>query len=371
LRFLIVDHYYQGVLARFEARNPGWAQQGYAELQKSLSEELFGETQYEVAALRALGHEADDLIVNAAPLRRTWAGEHGVALPPASRLKPVLRRHVVPWLSRESSTEWMWVALLAQVRSYRPEVVHIQCVDLLPPDVVRAIRDEVRLVVGQLAAPLPPWPISGYGLMVSSLPNLVDRFRGLGLDAEWLPLAFEPSLRQRIRTEGRDIGLSFVGSLSPHHARRAMLLREVASRTELDIWTTDGGRPEVLDLKASIHPAVWGRGMYEVLGRSRATINTHIDVADGFANNLRLYEATGMGALLITDAKQNLGQLFEVGREVVAYRDAAECVELVDHYLGRPAEAAQIAGAGQRRTLRDHTWSDRMARLSEFVRART
>ncbi len=370
MRFLIVDFYYQGVLTRFERRHPGWAEKSYAQLKDSLSEELFGESQYQVAALRALGHEADDLIVNAAPLRGAWAAEHGVALPPATRLKPALRRHVVPWLRRERSSEWMWVALLAQVRSYRPDVVHIQCVDLLPPEVVRAIRDEVRLVVGQLAAPLPPWPIDGYGLMVSSLPNLVDRFRGLGFEAEWLPLAFEPSLLGRIRTHTRDVGASFVGSLSPHHGSRVTLLRELAARTRLDIWTPDGKRPEVAALKASLHPAVWGRDMYEVLGRSTATINTHIDIADGFANNLRLYEATGMGALLITDAKQNLGQLFEVGREVVAYRDARECAELIAHYLDKPTEAAQIAEAGRRRTLRDHTWLDRMTRLTEFVRPR-
>jgi hypothetical protein len=370
LRFLIVDYYYQGVLTRFEARHPGWAERSYTELQESLGEELFGESQYQVAALRALGHEADDLIVNAAPLRRAWAAEHAIDLPSGTRLKPVLRRHLVPWLRHERSNDWMWVALLAQVRSYRPDVVHIQCVDLVPPEIVRAIRDEVRLVVGQLAAPLPPWSIGGYGLMVSSLPNLVDRFRGLGLASEWLPLAFETSLHDRIRTDARDVSVSFVGSLSPHHSSRVTLLREVAARTRLDIWTADGTRPELAELKASLHPAVWGREMYEVLGRSAATINTHIDVADGYANNLRLYEATGMGALLITDAKQNLGQLFDVGSEVVAYRDARECADLIAHYLARPAEAAQIAQAGRRRTLRDHTWLDRMTRLTEFARAK-
>ena len=39
------------------------------------------------------------------------------------------------------------------------------------------------------------------------------------------------------------------------------------------------------------------------------------------ATNMRLFEATGCGAMLITDAKQNLGDLFSVGVEIVAYRD--------------------------------------------------
>jgi hypothetical protein len=370
VRFLIVDYYYPGVLTRFQARNPGWPRESYQRLQQGLSDELFGESQYEAAALRALGQEADDLIVNATPLRWAWAREHGIALPPSTHVKAVLRRHMVPWLRRERSNDWMWAALLAQVRSYQPDVVHVQCVDLLPPEVVRALRDEVRLVVGQLAAPLPPWTIDGYSLMVSSLPNLVDRFRSFGLPAEWLPLAFEPSLIDRVPPRPRDIAVSFAGSLSPHHASRVSLLAEVANGTALDVWTADGARPEVTALKATLHPAVWGRDMYEVLGRSTATINTHIDIAEGFANNLRLYEATGMGALLITDIKQNLGELFDVGSEVVAYRNPAECAELVAHFRDYPAEATRIAQAGQRRTLREHTWLDRMTRLAEFVHAR-
>ena len=47
---------------------------------------------------------------------------------------------------------------------------------------------------------------------------------------------------------------------------------------------------------------------------TRIVVNRHIDVAEGYANNMRLYEATGMGALLITDRGRNLGELFEPGR---------------------------------------------------------
>jgi hypothetical protein len=264
----------------------------------------------------------------------------------------------------------MWAALLAQVRSYRPDVVHIQCVDLLPPEVVRAIQAEVRLVIGQLAAPLPPWPLEGYGLMTSSLPNLVDEFRTAGIPAEWLPLAFEPTLVDKVGTGTRNVATSFVGSLSRHHASRLLLLREVSDSADLDIWTANWASPNLSDMRASLHPPVWGREMYEVLRRSRATINTHIDVADGYANNLRLYEATGMGALLITDAKRNLGDLFDVGREVVTYRDSREFAAVITHFASHPDEAARIAEAGQKRTLKDHTWLDRMGRLAELARVR-
>jgi spore maturation protein CgeB len=82
---------------------------------------------------------------------------------------------------------------------------------------------------------------------------------------------------------------------------------------------------------------------------------------------MRLYEATGMGSLLVTDAKQNLPDLFEPGGEVIAYNGEDELVEAVQHYASNEPERALIAAAGQRRTLRDHSYARRMAELSMIL----
>ncbi|MDU0363157.1 glycosyltransferase [Rhizobium sp. 25PS6] len=108
---------------------------------------------------------------------------------------------------------------------------------------------------------------------------------------------------------------------------------------------------------------VWGPDMYRALARSRITVNRHINVAENNANNMRLYEATGVGSLLITDRKDNLGEIFEVGKEVVAYSSPEEAAELVRHYIDHPDEADAIAKAGQARTLKDHTYKSRMEEL--------
>ena len=79
---------------------------------------------------------------------------------------------------------------------------------------------------------------------------------------------------------------------------------------------------------------------------------------------MRLYEATGCGSLLITDAKDNLHELFEIGTEVLAYSSPEEAVELAAHYAKHPEEARRIAGAGQARTLAEHSYEKRMTKLS-------
>jgi spore maturation protein CgeB len=71
----------------------------------------------------------------------------------------------------------------------------------------------------------------------------------------------------------------------------------------------------------------------------------------------------------LTDAKENLGELFEVGSEVIAYRDEDELVQAVEHYLAHEDERAAVAAAGQRRTLRDHTFPVRIRELAEILQS--
>ena len=66
---------------------------------------------------------------------------------------------------------------------------------------------------------------------------------------------------------------------------------------------------------------------------------------------------------MLTDRKDNLGDLFEIGKEVVAYSSAEEAAELIRYYLTHPDEAQTIARAGQARTLREHTYCHRMQEL--------
>ena len=107
--------------------------------------------------------------------------------------------------------------------------------------------------------------------------------------------------------------------------------------------------------------------MYGILQESRITLNYHIDLAENYANNLRLFEATGMGTLLLTDTKSNLHELFEPGKEVAVYSSPEECVELARYYVEHESERDAIAKAGQRRTLRDHTYKLRMRELSALL----
>ncbi len=107
--------------------------------------------------------------------------------------------------------------------------------------------------------------------------------------------------------------------------------------------------------------------MFRILRDSRIAVNHHIGIAGEYANNMRLFEATGVGAMLLTDEKVNLGEMFEVDREVVTYRTHEECLEKIRYYLSHDRERQAIAEAGQKRTLSDHTYRNRLAEFVELA----
>jgi spore maturation protein CgeB len=300
--------------------------------------------------LAQLGHEAHEVIANCAPLQRAWATEHGLR---------VERR------TRRSADE----IVLAQADDFRPDVVYVQ--DLHYPS-RRALSTLGRghALVGQIASAAPSARrLRLFDLIVTSFPHYVERFRRLGVKTELFRIGFDERVLDRLGEPGPPAGAVFVGALNRRRHRRAnMLLERAARRAPIEFWGYGArGWPKDSPIIARYRGEAWGLEMYRVLRDARIAVNRHIREAGDFANNMRLYEATGVGTMLLTDEKANLRELFEPGREVVTYADASELADAVNHYLARDDERRAIARAGQERTLRDHTYARRMHELAGIL----
>jgi spore maturation protein CgeB len=110
----------------------------------------------------------------------------------------------------------------------------------------------------------------------------------------------------------------------------------------------------------------WGSEMFGILGKSKISLNRHGEVAQGFAANMRMYESTGMGALLYTDATKKLDRLFTENEEVLTYSNLAEAAEVLPELLKDDVRLKSIAINGQRRTHAEHTYANRAERLQEI-----
>jgi spore maturation protein CgeB len=371
MRWLVVNTDYPEFIKQLYTQQLGLERRSYAEQWRARVESLFGVADFYSAHLRELGHEAWDVIANCEPMQRQWARERGLRCARKPWALPTLRWRnwwATPTLRWEKRRDWLYDILEAQLKAYRPDVLYCMAIETLGSDFLRRTRPYYRLAVGQHAAPLPTHDIAAYDLMLSSLPNLVEHFRRQGLRSALLRLAFEPRVLEHLGNGGQRYDIAFVGGLGGPHERGTRTLEQLACRHAVRVWGY--GRERLgadSPLQAVCAPPVWGLEMYRVLHAARIVFNRHIDIAGNYANNMRLYEATGVGSLLLTDAKENLDELFAPGREVVAYHSLDECVALAGHYLQCTTERDALARAGQARTLHEHTWPRRMCELAEIV----
>ena len=354
MRILIIDTCYPAFLQHHYASNPGLERRPYEQQWRALMDTFFGTADSYSHYLGKLGHEAHEIVVNCEPLQAAWAREHGHR---RSRLWPRGRRLLPEDIVR------------AQVEDFQPDILYVQNLSVFDVEILQELGAG-RLLAGQIASEPPPErQLRAFDLILTSFPHFVERFRAAGVASEYLKIGFDPRVLERLGKVETRYEAAFVGALGrTQHARGNDLLERAAERVPIEFWGYNlGDRPPTSPLVRRYHGEAWGLEMFRVLAGARIAVNRHIDVAGDNANNMRLYEATGVGSLLLTDAKQNLGELFEVGREVVAYRDENELVEAVEYYLAHEDERAAIAADGQRRTLRDHTYAVRMRELTEIL----
>ncbi|WP_238162655.1 glycosyltransferase [Cohnella sp. AR92] len=83
--------------------------------------------------------------------------------------------------------------------------------------------------------------------------------------------------------------------------------------------------------------------------------------------NPRTYEIASCGALQLTDERKELSSQYEIGQEIVAFRNAAELMSKIDHYLKHDEERLHVAARGFRRTRQEHTFVHRVMTLLQWL----
>jgi spore maturation protein CgeB len=374
VRIAVLDTYYPVFLAEHYGARPELTAASYEEQLDALLGRYFGTQDAYTYNLRASGHEAINLITNCEQLQLAWARERGKLQLVSTWLHatPVARaRHLLKMLFLER-------VVRAQIAAFDPDVVFVHDLWSIRRRQLDAWRAEERLVVGQIASPAPPPErLQGFDLILTSFPHFVKRFRDLGVDGEYFKLAFDERINGVLGEAASPWSLArsgavFIGGVSPRvHSRGTALLDEVCRRFDVDVYGYAGDElPADSAIRRRLHGPVWGLEMYRVLAGAKVAINRHIDVAEQHSNNMRLYETTGVGTMLVTEGFGNLGDHFDRDREVVPYSDVDDLIQRVHYYLEHDAERAAIAAAGQQRTLHKHTYRHRMEELALILEPR-
>ena len=133
------------------------------------------------------------------------------------------------------------------------------------------------------------------------------------------------------------------------HTRRIPLLERLAGKYKMN------------DFRRFTPPEEMGR----VYSQSKIVCNFCTPWDDV---NMRLFEATACGAMLITPRIEN-GQpdLYRDGEHIESYGSEEEMFQKVDYYLTHELERARIASAGQAHTLQHHTYDLRVEAMLKEI----
>lgn len=390
MKILVIDTDYPKFLYDLYKEHHGLKEASYDAQMKMRIESLFGIANHYANNLRKLGHEAWPIYANNEYMQKAWAKEHGIhiiddkkhfMLPQQmARVKKIVNsltfNSKIPFLQLKKNFDvypaWFYDILTAQIEYYQPDILLNQAINGISCQFMQKIKPKVGFLVGQHAATRldesENWGV--YDLVVSSFPPTVEWFHKKRIPAELHRLGFEPQILSSLHEEGKIYDVSFIGSLIPKiHNDRVVLLEEVCRKVNsIKIWTPNINQfSKNSPIRKAYAGEAWGRSMFQLLHDSKITINHHGSIPP-YANNMRLYEATGVGTLLITDWKKNITDMFEPDKEIVVYRTPEECTELVQYYLEHDKEREAIARAGQERTLREHTYYHRMEELMEITK---
>lgn len=314
MKILIVDSYYPQFMKFWTATHRQWDK-------RSLLEFSFGTADFYSRNLMSLGWVADDYIVYNPHFGHGWNN---------------------------------------------PDVVFMQNLSLENPF-------KGALVAGQCSC---PWPgdsiIRRYNVIFTSFPHYVPRIEALGVKAVYNPLAFDPIVLERVGDvpKERIHDCVFIGGVgNPSHWKQGLKTLEIVAR---DIptfkWWGYGVEtlPSYSPLRKCYQGEAWGLDMYRILLQSKIVLNRHGEVTQGYSNNMRMFEATGCGAALLTEASSNLRDFFQHW-EVMDYENPEHAVQCVRWGLNNPEALAKMARNGQERTLHYHTYAERMKLVSDTL----
>jgi spore maturation protein CgeB len=370
-KIVFIDSFYFDVIQKLTTN---WLQESpktYSEAIKQVELFGFGTGSSYVGAFRRAGWDAHLIVPNFWKIQALWCKENGFRSPLSKFWKFMQVFSRIPifpiYLER---LPYFYSVLLNQVKDISPDVVIVQDLHCLHPHFVDELKKIAPFVYGEIASPLPPERfLKKYSRIISALPSIVQRSKELGIPSSFLPLAYDTKFAAVKQFDKRSNDVVFVGTFGRHQPKTIPLLQSIYEKNPgLRIYgNVDQAILEEAGLIKCFAGQAWGTEMFDVLSDSKIVINRHGTIAQNYSVNMRMYEATGSGAVLVTEDSVNISELFEPGQEVCTYADNDDAATIIQQLLADSIKMEHIAKQGRDRTLKSHSYDQRVAELSKII----
>lgn len=111
----------------------------------------------------------------------------------------------------------------------------------------------------------------------------------------------------------------------------------------------------------------WNEDLIKIYNSAKIVLNIHSHGKSDL--NMRVFEATACGALLLTEERRCLGDFFDINKEILTFKDKNELKKRVEYYLVHEEKRKEIALVGQKRVYLEHTYEHRVREIIEEINA--
>ncbi len=344
MRFLQIHQFYDLYLQDCYGRCPELQSRSFDEQNEALVYDGFSAGNSIAPYLKRFGIEPISIVGNALPAQAQWISQRGV--------------------TEVQADSWIHFICKRQVDEIKPDVLYLpHCVNF-DDQFLSSLDWKPRFVIGWRSASIPDHcRFSGYDLMVGTHSGILAQAQEQGAkEVRHYRPAFPNFMAERLEDIQPDVDVVFSGQWTAEHIQRNEFIRTVAAyhaahpdEFSLALYIANPTNvPLPPEIAAVNKGARWGYEMYRALRSGRLNINAMIDLGGGCAN-LRTFEVTGVGSMLLTENRYDIGDYFEPGSEVETFDNAEELIEKIRHYSAHPETASRIARVGQERCLRDHS----------------
>ena len=279
-------------------------------------------------------------------------------------------------------TSFLSEAVIARCETFKPDLVFALAQSPLTVDCLKKLKNN--------NIPTAYWFVEDFRLMdywkniagfydyffVIQKGDFSDELKTAGVkNHHYLPLAASPDVHERVEMPdaerdyyGSDISFAGAGYYNRRHLFRGLLDHD------FKIWGTNW------DMSSPLARYVQRAGervdtdeIVKIFNASKININLHSSTYHNGINpfgdfvNPRTFEIASCGAFQLVDNRSALADLFEIGDEIIVFKDLEDLKQKIAYYLDNPAERERTAERAKQRVLREHTYEHRMGEMLEYL----
>jgi len=348
MKIIFIVKYYDNYRSSFYSGINNLENYSYDELTQKFVEDYFSFYSSLIQIMRSKGHDAQLIIPNCEIIREKWTKK-------INQTKLLTDKEFI----------------LSAVNCYQPDVIFLNSNFEYFGNFLIQLKKQCKALCCWISCPYDKTLyLNDFSEIFTLFPPHLKDFNDAGIKAKLVTAGFDPAVLKSCVEESsvEKIPFSFIGGIGGFHKKREHYLKKICAKTPLQIWgygfSSDNKIKKILKNVRSgfsfvnhYHGESWGLNMFRTLQRSKITLNIHGDIADQHSVNMRLFEATGMGTLLLTDHSDNISNLFIPDLEIVTFRTPEEAIEKYTYYITHNEEREKIARAGQKKTLEHYNYT--------------